>query len=129
MSRVSKLLSFAVLAACLTVVPRAFASFSHEVSSAQSEPQSASDPRSPDGRWALLLMGLFAVWAIATYAHWDENSESSGADESDATAEQSPLAMNHARRNSEWTVAEQKLTRIPPAGETLSGTGENSRVA
>ena len=130
MSRVSKLLSFAVLAACLVIVPQAFASTAlHQVSAVQSEPQSAADPHAPDGRWALLLLGLFAVWAIATYANWDENAESSDADEYDATTEQPLLAMNHARQESEWSVAEQKLARIPPASEARSGTGGESRVA
>jgi len=130
MCRVSKLLSFAVLAACLIIVPRAFASTAlDEFGAAQSEPQTAADPHAPDGRWALLLLGLFAVWAIAAYANGDENAESSDANEYDTSAEQPLVALNHGRQSSEWTVAEQKLARIPPANETLSGTGGKSRVA
>jgi hypothetical protein len=68
-------------------------------------------------------MGLFAVWAIATYANWDENSESSSTNEYDLPAEQ-PLTAK-----GEWTAAEQRLSRIPPASESLSGTGGKSRVA
>jgi hypothetical protein len=118
MSRVSKLLSFAVIAACLSIVPRAFASAAlQEVNSSQYE------PHAPDATWALLLIGLFAVWAIATYANWDENAESSSANEYDPTVEPPLTAMG------EWTAAEKRLSRIPPASETLSGAGGKSRVA
>jgi hypothetical protein len=130
MSRVSKLLSFAVLGASLTVVPRAVASASDSGgSSAQSEAQTRSDAHTPDGRWALMLVGLFAVWAIATYASWDENAEATVANEYDSAAELPLLAVNHGAQGSEWGVAEQKLARIPPGTEKRAGKGGKSRVA
>ena len=134
MSRASKLLSFAVFALSLSPLnpglPRAMASTSlHAVSGTQAEPRSASDLHAPDGRWALLLMGLFAVWAIATYARWDENAESADTKEQDGFAEQPMLTKNRAAQNGEWTNAEQKLSRIPPANEVRSGSSGQSRVA
>jgi hypothetical protein len=133
MSRASKLLCFAVFALSLSPLnpglPRAMASTSlYSAGGTQAEARSASD-LAPDGRWALLLMGLFAVWAIATYARWDENAESADTNEQDGFAEQPMLAMNGAAQNGEWTAAEQKLSRIPPANETRSGTSGQSRVA
>jgi hypothetical protein len=139
MSRASKLLSFAMLAFCLSPLnpglPRAMASTSlHDAGGTQAEPRSASDLHAPDGRWALLLMGLFAVWAIATYAQWDESAKSAEANQQDEFAEhefaeQRMPAMNRATQNGEWAVAEQKLARIPPGSETRSGTSGQSRVA
>jgi hypothetical protein len=139
MSRASKLICFAALIGCFSALTLLFPwvvtpSSSHEVGAimqppaaaqtsllndsftSQAKSPSSPDRHAPDGRWLLLLLlGIFAAWAVVAFAAWDKL----GLPVHTATPE-FPAQDGRAERNGEWMAAEAELARLGPVTETRS---------